>query len=95
MRYRLDIITHMSGKIKITITKLTCTILSKARGRNQLNIAGETTDLRGLFPEDSCVALMLFVAKQGQMFEEFEVSLVSLAAEAPSKTLPHLKLDEL
>ena len=95
MHYRFDIIAHMGGKIKITITKLTCTILSKARGRNQLNIAGKTTALRGLFPEDSCVMLMLFVAKQGQMFVKFEVSLVSLVAKVPSKTLPHLKLDEL
>ena len=95
MLYRLDVITHMGGKIKIPVTKLTCATLSKTSGRNQLNIAGETTDLRGLFPEDSCVALMLFVAKQGQMFVKFEVNLVSLAAEALSKTLPQLKLDEL
>ena len=95
MLYRLDIITHMGGKIKIPVTKLTCTTLSKTRGRNQLNITGKTTDLRGLSPEDSCVALMLFVAKQGQMFVKFEVSLASLVAKVPSKTLPHLKLDEL
>ena len=85
----------MSGKIKIPVTKLTCTTLSKSRGRNQLNIAGKTTALRGLFPEDCYVALVLFVAKQGQMFVKFEVSLASLAAEVLSKTLSHLKLDEL
>jgi len=75
----------MGGKIEIPITKITCTALSKARGRNQLNITGEAGPSRGL----------LFVAKQGQMFVKFEVNLVSLVAEAPSKTLPQLKLDEL
>ena len=85
MRYRLDIIAHMGSKIEIPITKITRTALSKTRGRNQLNIAGEADPSRGL----------LFVAKQGQMFVKFEVSLVGLVAEVLSKTLPQLKLDEL
>ena len=81
----LRFITHMGSKIEIPITKLTCTALSKTRGRNQLDIAGEAGPSRGL----------LFVAKQGQMFVKFEVNLVDLVAEALSKTLPQLKLDEL
>lgn len=75
----------MGGKIKIPITKLTRTSLSKTRGRNQLDIAGEAGPPRGL----------LFGAKQGQMFVKFEVSLVNLVAEVLSKTLSRLKLDEL
>jgi len=75
----------MGSKIEIPITKFTRTALSKTRGRNQLDIAGEAGPSRGL----------LFGAKQGQMFVKFEVNLVSLVAEALSKTLPQLKLDEL
>ena len=75
----------MGGKIEIPITKLTRTALSKTRGRNQLDIVGEADPPGGL----------LFVARQGQMFVKFEVNLASLVAEAPSKTLSHLKLGEL